>query len=219
MENIEYYKKYDERYKISHSQGVAWAGEKHSKLLEKYLKDIPKDKSILEIGCGEGQNALYMLKQGYNILACDVSKNAICWCKNKAEQENINKDIFFTLDILKDNLNQKFDIIFCFSVLHMFVTNKHRDKFYKFLSNHINENGTAIITSMGDGKVSFTSSIDTDEKVSNNNITTQKLPCKIASLDEIKEEIERNGLRLKNTYISSEIQGFEKSIVVEIKRN
>lgn len=219
MENIEYYKKYDERYKTSHSQGIAWTGDKHSKILEKYLKDISKEQTILEIGCGEGQNTLYLLKQGYSILACDVSENAICWCKNRAEQEKLNKDIFFTLDILEEKLEQKFDVIFSFSVLHMFVTNEHRDKFYKFLSNHLKKNGKAIITSMGDGEISFTSSINIDEKVSNNNITTQKLPCKIASLNEIKEEINRNGLRLKNAYISGEIQGFKKSIVVEIYRN
>jgi 2-polyprenyl-3-methyl-5-hydroxy-6-metoxy-1,4-benzoquinol methylase len=37
--------------------------------------------SILEIGCGEGRDALYHLKKGYGVTASDISAEAINYCK------------------------------------------------------------------------------------------------------------------------------------------
>ena len=62
----EYYKAYDDRYKTYHTnEGVAWAGNRPSYILkdmfEKHIKDKP-NAEILEIGCGEGQNAIYLMQ-------------------------------------------------------------------------------------------------------------------------------------------------------------
>ena len=94
MKNKKYYEAYDDRYKKIHEEtSLAWAGERPSPTLEKLLKKYGADEnsSILEIGCGEGQNALNLINLGYNIEASDVSPEAIKWCKERARVNNIDE--------------------------------------------------------------------------------------------------------------------------------
>ena len=46
---------------------------------------------VLDVGCGDGKNSLYMSKQGFsNVDAFDISLNAIAKLKRIASKENIN---------------------------------------------------------------------------------------------------------------------------------
>lgn len=96
-----YYEAYDERYKDIHSLGLTWETEKHSKILDKIILEykISKISTILELGCGEGRDAIYVLNQGYNLLATDISQEAIKYCKGNAHVYNNN---FITLNACED---------------------------------------------------------------------------------------------------------------------
>ena len=45
-----------------------------SHLYKDFLKHIPKDGHILDLGCGSGRDSLEFIKRGYNITAVDGSK-------------------------------------------------------------------------------------------------------------------------------------------------
>lgn len=220
---MEYYKAYDNRYKIYHdAKGIAWAGDLPSKelkdILTKYHAD--KDSSILEIGCGEGQNALYLLGEGFNVKASDVSHEAVEWCKKQTDKY---KDNFFELDILNNNLTEKFDFILSISTLHMLVSDSHRKGFFDFISSHLNENGIAIITSMGDGineknDTDITKSFDLI--VRDNGTGAMLLPqtsCRIVNWENLKKEISNSNLAIVESYISKTISGFISSMIAIIK--
>ena len=155
MKNKKYYEAYDDRYKKIHEEtSLAWAGERPSPTLEKLLKKYGADEnsSILEIGCGEGQNALNLINLGYNIEASDVSPEAIKWCKERARVNNIDEKHFFVMDILKNSLDKKYDFIYSVAVLHMLVEDEDRIGFFNFIRSHLKENGRAFVIVMGDGK-------------------------------------------------------------------
>jgi len=46
-------------------------------ILEKYSKEISPGGRILDIGCGEGNNALWLAKRGFEVTALDKDKNAL----------------------------------------------------------------------------------------------------------------------------------------------
>ena len=78
-EQRRYYEAYDERYKQVHQKSLQWFSSLPSKIVEETITEygISKISKILEIGCGEGRDAIYLMKNGYDLLATDVSPTAI----------------------------------------------------------------------------------------------------------------------------------------------
>ena len=222
-----YYEAYDDRYKKVHEEkGFAWAGKEHSPTIENLLQNYgaTKDSTILEIGCGEGQNAIYLLSKGYNVIASDVSPEAIRWCKEKALSIGVNEKSFFVMDILSNKLTEKFDFIYSVAVLHMLVEDKDRQKFLKFIFNHLKPEGKAFIVVMGDGimtrKTDTTRAFElTDRPFGNETIRVATTSCRIVTKDEFTKEIEAANLKILNLGIDYTIAGFEVSMVAEVEKN
>ena len=220
-----YYEAYEERYKKIHAEtGLAWAGEKPSptilKLLKKY--NASKDSTILDLGCGEGQNALYVMKHKYNVEGCDISKEAIEWCKNKAREKKLNENNFFVMDILKNNLKKKYDFIYSVAVLHMLVEEKDRLKFLVFIRKHLKENGKAFIIVMGDGKEErrsdTTKAFDlADRPFGDSIVKVATTSCRMVNWEKLLEEMDKANLKVLNYYNDKTISGFVNSMIVEVE--
>ena len=221
-----YYEAYEDRYKKVHSEKkLAWAGEGHSPSIEKILKKYhaSKKSTILEIGCGEGQNAIYLLSQGYNVLASDVSPEAIRWCKQKAKEKNVPESQFFVMDILNNTLAEKYDFIYSVAVLHMLVEQADRDKFLSFVHDHLKDKGRAIIVIMGDGvetrKTDTTKAFDlSDREFGDEIIQVATTSCRMVTWAEFLSELDRANLKVLNHYVDKTIAGFDKSMVAEVER-
>lgn len=223
----EYYKAYEDRYKKIHAEkGVAWAGDRPSetikRLLEKYgcSKDVP----VLELGCGEGQNAIYLMENGYNILASDVSKEAIHWCKAEAKKNGLAAKNFFVMDALNNKMKDKFDFIYSVCVLHMLVLDEDRKKFLDFVHDHLTEKGKAFIVIMGDGEMEKNDSDITkafelaERKLGDENVQVATTSCRIVSWKTFFKELETSNLKVLNSYIDKTISGFPISMVAEVER-
>jgi len=126
-------------------------------VIKKY--NIKKVNKILDLGCGEGRDAINLLEEGYNLLAIDYSKTVINKCNELTN--NKYKNNFKQLDIFEDKLNEKYDFIYSIAVLHMFVSDNHRNLFYQFIKEHLNDNGIVLIITMGDGIEEYSSDIST----------------------------------------------------------
>lgn len=76
-----------------------------------------KESAILEVGCGEGQNVLYMAKQGYqNIDAFDVSESGIEKLKKLCKQSNVTINAFVQ-DLRTYEFTKHYDLILSFATL------------------------------------------------------------------------------------------------------
>lgn len=75
----DYYKAYEKRYSQVHQTGQLWEMHKSSREVIDTINEynITKDDKILDLGCGEGRDAIYLLDNGYNVLAVDYSTSAI----------------------------------------------------------------------------------------------------------------------------------------------
>ena len=108
MEDKRYYQAYDIRYKDAHSKGVSWASESSTpmviKTIEKY--GISKESALLEIGCGEGRDSKAVLELGYNLLATDVSGEAVVYCQKPMSE---SKSRFRVVDCFNRQPYRSFD--------------------------------------------------------------------------------------------------------------
>ena len=55
---------------------------------------INKQSKVLEVGCGEGQNAIYLAKQGHLVDAFDLSEHGIAKLKHRCELSNVQVNAF-----------------------------------------------------------------------------------------------------------------------------
>ena len=76
-----YYEAYDKRYRQIHEKGLSWSTEDSTPIVEEMIRKYSlEDEKMLEIDCGEGRDARYLLDRNYDLLAIDVSVEAIDYC-------------------------------------------------------------------------------------------------------------------------------------------
>ena len=195
-----YYKAYDKRYKQIHKQGLSWAINNNTKIVDEIIIKYKLEKcKMLEIGCGEGRDSKYLLNKGYNLLATDVSKEAIKYC---IDNDPIHKNNYKVLDVLKDSLNEKYDFIFSVACIHMLVLDEDRKNYYKFTYNHLNDHGYSLILSMGDGSFESKSDITTAfnnvkriHQETDKEVSIAATSCRIVNFDTLKKEVINNNFK------------------------
>lgn len=79
-------------------------------LLEVVDKE-PKDIKVLDIGCGEGKDAVYMAKQGCQVTGFDITESGVRKTKLLAEKNGVEINAYVD-DINTFKTNEKFDIIY-----------------------------------------------------------------------------------------------------------
>ena len=105
--------------------------------------------TILDVGCGNGDNAIYLASCGFNVTAVDVSNKAITMAKEKANKAGLNVT-FVTLDALKiGTLNKKFDTIIDSGLFHN-ISRSDRESYVQAVSTVCVNNGQFLMLCFGD---------------------------------------------------------------------
>jgi 2-polyprenyl-3-methyl-5-hydroxy-6-metoxy-1,4-benzoquinol methylase len=73
--------------------------------------------TALELGCGEGRNAIYMAKQGVKVTAIDISPVAIDNAKRIANEKGVNVN-FLCGDALQFKSDIQYDFIYDSGMFH-----------------------------------------------------------------------------------------------------
>lgn len=213
MDGRKYYAAYDERYKTAHARGVSWSSDINTpivmEVIEKY--HITHDHRLLEIGCGEGRDSRAVLEHGYDLMATDISPEAIAYCQKQMSRYTHH---FKVLDCLSDKLDAQFDFIYGIAVIHMLVLDEDRNGFYQFIRSHLTEDGIALICTMGDGVHETQSDISEAFTLQQRNHESGKMmvagtSCRMVSFDTFENEIIRNGLTIIEKGITGALPDFD----------
>lgn len=201
MEQRAYYEAYDERYKTVHARSIRWFGDRPSPIVSEVISryGIQKHNKILEIGCGEGRDALPLLAAGYDLLATDVSPEAIAYCQALSPTHARR---FRVLDCVKDRLTQTFDLIVAVAVLHMLVPDDDRAAFYRFLAEHLSPDGIALVCTMGDGNTARQSDVRTAfdlqaREYAGDKILMAGTSCRMVTFAQFERELNENRLAIR----------------------
>ena len=106
---------YDDRYGV---EGYYW-GRRPSAMALRVLDLMPPDRplKLLDIGCGEGRNAVFFARNGYRVTAFDLSPVGIAKTRRMAEEIGVSLEVF-TADLLDYRLSENFDVLFSTGALH-----------------------------------------------------------------------------------------------------
>lgn len=198
----QYYEAYEDRYRQVHGEQLHWFGEEPSKIVLETIEhfSVKKNGKILEVGCGEGRDARLLLNCGYDVLATDVSPAAVDYCRKMHPDF---AECYACLDCLRGGLEARFDFIYAIAVVHMLVPDEDRDGFYRFIREHLNNDGVALICCQGDGELEHRSDIsnafDLQERIhqqSGKVVRIASTSYRAVSFAAFEDEIRRNGLEI-----------------------
>jgi SAM-dependent methyltransferase len=108
--------RWDGRYR---EKNLPWDTGRPSEDLMKTIESgaVPTGKA-LELGCGNGTNALYLAENGFDVTAVDISPTAIEEAKRRAGERGLSAK-FFVADLTADpDLGGPYDFIFDRGVYH-----------------------------------------------------------------------------------------------------
>ena len=197
-----YYEAYDDRYRQAHAENIQWFSEEPSAIVSQVIErfGIQPEQRILEIGCGEGRDARELLRRQFNLLATDISPEAVSYCQKR---DPAHASRYQGLDCVRGQIDERFDLIYAVAVLHMLVEDDDRAAFYRFIRDHLSSDGIALICTMGDGIFERSSDISTafslQERIHQESGKTLKLAgtsCRMVSFPTFEAEIVQNQLKI-----------------------
>ncbi|TLS50742.1 helix-turn-helix domain-containing protein [Paenibacillus antri] len=94
---------------------------------------------LLDIGCGEGKDAVFFARNGYEVTAFDVSDAGIEKTKKLADKIGVHVNVF-KADLLDFRLDTHFDILFSSGVLH-YIKPDYRDEIFMNYKQFTNPEG------------------------------------------------------------------------------
>jgi len=131
--------RFSERYK---SGDTPWdIGKPDFNLVEVVARRPILSCKALDIGCGTGDNSIWLAQNGFKVAATDTSDIALGKAKEKASTANVECDF-----ILADFLNNKiegapFGFAFDRGCFHSFSSENDRKKFAQSVAEHLEEAG------------------------------------------------------------------------------
>lgn len=120
--------------KIYNSGSPAW-GNTPAAVLNKFTTYF-NGSEVLDIGCGEGRNSIYLEQLGYKVVGVDISQSAINLANNKD-----SSCTFYCKDLINDTwIDKKFNTIIDFGLFH-FVPYEYRSSYIANIWNSLVDGG------------------------------------------------------------------------------
>jgi tellurite methyltransferase len=132
---------YEEEFKI---QEYYWGLEPNSACYRTIqLMPPTKHLKLLDIGCGEGKDAVFFARNGYDVTAFDISDAGLEKTKRLADKIGVHVDVF-KADILDFRLDSYFDVIFSSGVLNH-IKPEYREELFNNYKMFTNPNGLHVL--------------------------------------------------------------------------
>jgi tellurite methyltransferase len=128
---------YDDRYR---APGYYW-GTLPSRSCYRVLELLPPDRPLrlLDIGCGEGRNAIFFARNGYQVTAFDASPIGVEKTRQMAAAANTQIEAFVA-DINTFRLEAPYDVLFSTGVLQ-YIPPQDRQALFANYRAHTSANG------------------------------------------------------------------------------
>ncbi|MGC2360001.1 MAG: class I SAM-dependent methyltransferase [Thermoplasmata archaeon] len=125
---------YDERYS---RPGLYW-GSKPTQLARdvvRVVRSLPRPpRTLVDLGSGEGRDAIYFARRGYRVLGVDISSVGVRKAEHRASRLGVNAR-FLVGDMRTYRLGHRADVVFCSGALNNLPRRIRTTRFEHFKAN------------------------------------------------------------------------------------
>jgi methyl halide transferase len=133
----------EDHYKERYSSGdTPWdIGQPDFNLIEVVTKTPIPGCRALDIGCGTGDNSIWLAQNGFQVVGTDTSEIALAKAKEKASEANVVCN-FIHVDFLKDKIEgAPFRFVFDRGCFHSFSSGDERRSFAQNVAAYLEDDG------------------------------------------------------------------------------
>jgi len=146
---LDYYYEYDECYRTVYAEGAElWETADPNDALVAFV-DEPGSRlgpRVLDLGCGEGRDSLFLARRGFDVTGVDVSRAALDRARERAAAEGV-RCTFLERDVtLLDNVgDEPFDWAINMGCLHMLSEPEHRRRHLERVRDVLRPGGAFLV--------------------------------------------------------------------------
>lgn len=150
LQKSNYYLGYERRYQKVYENGVGtWESTSANQSLMAVYKQFNhyfNGKKVIDLGCGEGRDSIYLKTLGIDVVGVDISCSALIKARELAKLQNLDID-FIESNVLFLNAfeNESFDTAINMGCLHMIVEDRERKEHIKNVHRILKEDGIFIV--------------------------------------------------------------------------
>ncbi|RXK05817.1 SAM-dependent methyltransferase [Halarcobacter bivalviorum] len=115
-------------------------GLKPNSFIASKIKSFPANSKVLCLGEGEGRNAIFLAKKGFEVTAIDASDIGLSKLEQRAKEEGLNIKTI-CIDLNEWQAEEEYDVIVA-SYLHMYE--KDRDRLFDNIDDSLKENAVFV---------------------------------------------------------------------------
>ncbi len=133
---------YDQKY----TEPAFYWGKKPSPFCLKVLEVFPVDRPLrlIDIGCGEGRNAVFFARNGFEVTAFDLSGVGVAKTLELGTDAGVKIEAF-EADMLEYRLTEPFDVVFCHGCLH-YIPPDMRQSLLENYKQNTNPGGVNVVS-------------------------------------------------------------------------
>lgn len=145
-----YYLGYEKRYaEVYQNGGTTWEATTPNQSLLNILNQSPEfflNKKVIDLGCGEGRDSIYLSAAGTEIVGVDISVSALNKARELARKSNVKAKFVETNVLYLNGIpDDYFDTAINMGCLHMIVNSEERMSHLKNVHRILKSGGVFII--------------------------------------------------------------------------
>ena len=149
------------KYEKFYQQDRACCGEAFPEIAD-FFETYKKPRArVLDLGCGQGRDAILIARHGHSVLGLDISETGIRQMTEAATAEGLDVR-GIVADISEIALTETFDVVVLDRVLHMFPLLVRIETLRQILS-YVAAKGTVLIADMPSNKPALKEVFEIDE--------------------------------------------------------
>jgi ubiquinone/menaquinone biosynthesis C-methylase UbiE len=187
---------------------------------KRFISTLSKSSTVLDLGCGNGRNSIYLAKEGMKVIGMDFSRGLLKISKNKAEWKQIDDKV----DLIEGDIgslplkDQSVDAVLYIATLHHLPTPQERLESLLEIKRCLKPGGSTLVSAWAQEQEKFTEDLKKSENVQEEGFEYGdiSLPWKMMegrvfqryyhlfSKKEFEELIEKSGFEVKRIFFSAD---------------